>query len=220
MADPSSRKGAAYFDEATLDWLDATHVPHDPALQRAFDAPAAHGMPQIQVGRSEGKLVQLLLRLVGAKRVVEVGTLAGYSAIQIARALPDDGHVWSIEFDPKHAEVARASIASAGLAEKITVVVGSGVEMLPTLERHGPFCGVFIDADKGSYDAYGRWAARNVRPGGLLVGDNGLYFGKLLDPSDPAAAAMRRFHEEARAAFDTVHVPTPDGVLIGVRRPA
>jgi len=97
------------------------------------------------------------------------------------------------------------------------VHVGRGVDVLPTLESQGPFDAVFIDADKESYDQYGRWAANNLRRGGLLLGDNAFFFGRLLEDS-PGANAMRRFHEEARAHFDTVNIPTPDGLLLGVRR--
>jgi predicted O-methyltransferase YrrM len=122
-----------------------------------------------------------------------------------------------VEFDPKHARVARENIAAARLADKITVHEGSGLHVLPRLVRFGPFDAVFIDADKGNYDGYGRWAAENTRPGGLLVGDNAFFFGRLLEDS-PEAAAMRRFHEEAREHFDTVCLPTPDGMLLGVRR--
>ena len=96
--------------------------------------------------------------------------------------------------------------------------VGPALEILPSLGPDAPFDAVFIDADKGNYDGYGRWAARHLRRGGLLLGDNAFYFGKLLDRGDPAAAAMRRFHEEAKDAFDTVCVPTPDGLLLGIRR--
>lgn len=217
MADVDSRAGLRYATRELLDWVAAVHAPHDPALARAFDAPSAHGMPAIQLGPSEGKALELLLRLAGARKVVEVGTLAGYSAIRVARALPADGHVHTVEFDPKHARVARENVAAAGLADKITVHEGSGLDVLPRLVRFGPFDAVFIDADKGNYDGYGRWAAENTRPGGLLVGDNAFFFGRLLEDS-PEAAAMRRFHEEARAPFDTVCIPTPDGILLGVRR--
>jgi predicted O-methyltransferase YrrM len=217
MADNDSRAGLVYFTRQLLDWTTAMHVTHDAALQHAFDAPANAGMPAIQLAPSEAKLTELLLRLAGAKKVVEVGTLAGYSALRLARALPPDGHVHTIEYDPKHAEVARAVIARAGEASRITVHVGKGVDVLPTLEKHGPFCGVFIDADKESYDQYGRWAARHVRPGGLLLGDNVFLFGNLLDET-PRAAAMRRFHEEAKSHFDTVCIPTPDGLLLGIHK--
>lgn len=217
MADRDSRSGEAYFDSAILDWTARVHAGHDAALARAFDAPERHGMPAIQLGPSEARLVELLLRLAGARKAVEIGTLAGYSAIRIARALAADGHLWSVEYDTKHAAVARENLAEAGLATRVTVVEGAALEVLPFLEAHGPFDAVFVDADKASYDAYGRWAARNLRSGGLLLGDNAFLFGRLLEKSDEAAA-MRRFHEEAARAFDTVCVPTPDGLLVGVRR--
>jgi caffeoyl-CoA O-methyltransferase len=173
-------------------------------------------MPAIQVGPSEGKTLELLLKLAGAKKVVEVGTLAGYSAIRLARALPEDGHLFTIEYEPAHAAVARESIATAGLAGKVTILEGPALAVLSSLEEGGPFDAVFVDADKRNYDLYGRWAAKNLRRGGLLLGDNAYLFGRLLEDSDEAAA-MRRFHEEAREHFDTVVVPTPDGLLVGVK---
>lgn len=217
MADNDSRAGLIYFTRALLDWTTQTHAAHDAALQYAFDAPAKHGMPAIQLAPSEAKLTELLLKLAGAKKVVELGTLAGYSALRLARALPADGEVHTIEFDPRHAEVARDVIAHAGESKRITVHVGAGLDVLPTLEAKGPFCGIFIDADKENYDAYGRWAAKHLRPGGVLIGDNVFLFSQLLDDS-PRAAAMRRFHEEARTHFDTVCIPTPDGLLLGLKR--
>ena len=217
MADNDSRAGLVYFTRALLDWTTQVHAPHDAALQQAFDAPGEHGMPAIQLGPSEARLTELLLRLAGARKVVEVGTLAGYSALRLARALPKDGHVDTIEFDERHAEVARMVIAKAGERERITVHVGRGVDVLPTLEAKGPFCGIFIDADKESYDLYGRWAAKHLRPGGVLIGDNVFLFSQLLEDS-PRAAAMRRFHEEAKLHFDTVCIPTPDGMLLGIKR--
>jgi caffeoyl-CoA O-methyltransferase len=217
MADIDSRSGTAYYDREILSWVDGVHHPHDSALAYAFAAPERSGMPAIQVGRGEGVLIAMLLRLAGAKKVVEVGTLAGYSTIHLARAAGESGHVWSVEYDAKHAAVARESLRNAGVGDRVTVVEGAGVDVLPTLSSEGPFDAVFIDADKVSYDAYGRWAAANLRPGGLLIGDNVFLFGRLLGDQDDARA-MRRFHEEARAHFDTVCVPTPDGMLVGVRR--
>ena len=217
MADVDSRSGLSYATRDILDWLAGVHAPHDAALARAFDAPEKNDMPSIQLGPSEGKLLELLLRLAGAKSVVEVGTLAGYSAIRAARAIPEGGHVHTVEFDAKHARVARENVAAAGLADRITVHEGPALEVLPGLVRHGPYDAVFIDADKARYDVYGRWAAQNTRKGGLLLGDNAFLFGRLLEDS-PEAAAMRRFHEEARTAYDTVCVPTPDGMLLGLRR--
>ncbi|MCS6901479.1 MAG: O-methyltransferase [Myxococcales bacterium] len=217
MADVDSRTGTSYLTRPILDYLAATHVPHDEGLARAFTAPCREGLPAIQVGPLEGKLLALLLRLAGAKKVVEVGTLAGYSALHLARALPPDGHLWTIEVDENHARVARENLAAAGMSHRVTVVQGVGLEVLPTLEPHGPFDAVFIDADKVNYDRYGRWAACNLRPGGLLLGDNAVYFGRLL-AEEEAAPAMRRFHEEAAVQFDTVCIPTPDGLLLGIKR--
>lgn len=215
MADSTSRAGVRYASEAIVAYVDRIHAGHDGALAKAFAVPEF--MPAIQVGPSEGKLLGLLLRLSGARKVVEVGTLAGYSAIHMARALPPDGHVWSIEFEPAHAEVARANIASAGLAGVVSVVIGAGRDALPTLETHGPFDAVFIDADKQNYDFYGRWALANLRPGGLVLGDNAYLFGDLLEGSE-RGAAMRSFHELVAASCDSVCVPTPDGLVVGIKR--
>jgi predicted O-methyltransferase YrrM len=209
--------GTRYSTPELLEWLTNTHTPHDAGLQRAYDAPHAQGLPAIQVAPAEGKLLELLMRLVGARKVVEVGTLAGYSTLRLSRGLAPGGRVWTVELDPRHAQVARANLEAAGVADRVQVCIGAAVDVLPTLDASGPFDAVFIDADKERYDAYGRWAARHLRPGGLLIGDNAYYFGRLLEPS-PAAAAMRRFHEEAREAFDTVCVPTPDGLLVGIKR--
>ncbi len=217
MADNDSRKGMAYFDSDILAWVDGLHHAHDSALAYAFGAPEREGMPAIQVGRGEGVLLGMLLRLARAKEVVEVGTLAAYSTIHLARAVGPTGHVWSVEYDAKHAGVARDVLTQAGLASRVTVKEGAGVDVLPTLESEGPFDAVFIDADKVNYDKYGEWALKNLRPGALLIGDNVFLFGRLLgDGAD--AVAMRRFHEHARAHFDTVCVPTPDGLLVGVKR--
>jgi caffeoyl-CoA O-methyltransferase len=184
-------------------------------LARAFATPAF--MPAIQVGPSEGRLLYLLMKLARAEKVVEVGTLAGYSAIQIARALPASGHVWSIEYEPKHAVVARENLEAAGVGTRVTVEVGAGRDVLPRLERHGPFDAVFIDADKGNYDHYGRWAIAHLRTGGLVLGDNAYLFGKLTDDSDQGRA-MRAFHELVAAACDSVCIPTPDGLVLGIKR--
>lgn len=217
MADPDSRAGVRYVDPALLAYVERVHAGHDPALAQAFSAPEKQGMPQIQVSPSEGKLLELLVRMIGARKAVEVGTLAGYSAIHIARGLPDDGQLFTIEFDPKHAAVARANIEAAGLSRRIQVCEGAGVEVLPTLERYSPFDAMFLDADKQGYPDYAAWGARNLRKGGLLLADNSYYFGQLLG-DEPPARAMRRFHEQLPAAFDSVCVPTPDGLVLGIRR--
>lgn len=218
MADNDSRSGRLYLDRSLLDYTNRVHAGHDDGLAGAFDAPGREGIPAIQLGASEGKLIELLMRMIGARKVVEIGTLAGYSAIRLGRGLAEGGRVWTIEYDPRHAEIARANIAAAGLSDRIEVRVGAGLDVLPKLEAEGPFDAVFVDADKQNYDSYGAWAAANLRPGGLLLGDNAFLFGKLLEDDHPSAGAMRRFHEEATTAFDSVCVPTPDGLLLGIKR--
>lgn len=217
MADPDSRKGTTYHAPEILDWVARLHAPHDAALQRAFETPARLGFPPIHVSPSEGKLLGLLLGMIHAERIVEVGTLAGYSAVWLARALPPGGRLWTVEADPGHAAAARENLEEAGLSNNVGILEGKAQEVLPTLERLGPFDAVFLDADKGNYPLYGAWAAKNLRPGGLLLADNAFYFGRLLD-DDSESAAVRRFHEEAREAFETVVAPTPDGLLIGIRK--
>ena len=215
MADSATRAGGRYSDPPLLDYVNRVHAPHDPGLARAFEVP--DGIPAIQVSPSDGKLIHLLLRLVGAAKVVEVGTLIGYSAIHMARALGPGGRLWSIEFEPRHAEIARANLAAAGVADRVTLLVGAGRDVLPTLEASAPFDAVFIDADKVNYDHYGRWALDHLRPGGLVLGDNAYLFGELLDDSD-RGRAMRGFHELVAARGDSVCIPTPDGLVLGIIR--
>ena len=216
MADPGSRAGERYATPQILDYAARTHHPDDAGLSRAFDAPARHGMPEIQLGPAEGRFLEILLRLTHATKVVEIGTLAGYSALWMARALPPRGHLWTIESDPGHAEVAAEVVGEAGFGDRVTIIRDKASEVLPKLSDSGPFCAVFLDADKGSYDLYGRWATDNLRPGGLLIGDNAYLFGRLLDDTDEAKA-MRRFHEEMSSNYRSVCLPTPDGLAVGVR---
>lgn len=216
MADNTSRAGQTYANSEILAYAAQVHHPHDAGLQLAQDAPDKHGMPAIQLAPAEGRLLEVLLRMVGAERVVEIGTLAGYSALWMARALPADGRLWTLESDAKHAAVARATIKAAGYEDRVHVLEGDGLERLSEIVDQGPFCAVFIDADKERYDLYGRWATANIRPGGLLIGDNAYLFGDLLDDSS-TAAAMRRFHEQMARDFVSVCVPTPDGLAIGLK---
>ncbi len=216
MADSDSRAGIRYATPEIVAFCDGVHVAADTPSRGAFSSPERENMPAIMVGLSEGRLLGLLARLSGAQRIVEVGTLAGFSAIELAGGIRDDGHLWTIEHDPRHAAVARKNIAAAGLSDRITVVDGDGVAELAGLEAHGPFDLVFVDADKARYDQYGRWARRHLRPGGLLLMDNAYLFGRLMDDGD-APAAMRRAHEEAAAHLDSVCIPTPDGLILAIQ---
>jgi caffeoyl-CoA O-methyltransferase len=215
MADDDSRAGHRYSTKPILDFTNRVHVPHDAGLSRAFATP--EGVPAIMVSPSDGRLLAVLLRLVGAKKVVEVGTLIGYSALQMLRAMPPDGHLWTIEYEPRHAQLARENLAAAGYGpDRVTVLQGEGLKVLPTLVEHGPFDAVFIDADKVSYEGYGRWAIENLRRGGLVLGDNAYLFGELMDDSD-RGRAMRAFHELVARTCDSVCVATPDGLVVGVK---
>lgn len=216
MADHDSRSGARYATPDIMAYVDGTHAPHDSGLARAFNSPQEHGMPAIQVGISEGKLLALLTRLAGLRKVVEVGTLAGYSALRIARTLPSNGRLWTLELEAKHARVAEENLALAGVSERVTVLVGPALVSLAAIEAEGPFDAVFLDADKEGYIDYARWAHANLRPGGLILGDNAYYFGSLLKDT-PQAARVREFHEFVAQHFDSVCIPTPDGLVLGIK---
>ena len=217
MADSSSRAGAGYATPTILEYLERPHTPRDAALDFAFNAPATFEIPAIQVGPHEGAFLGWLLALAGAKQVVEVGTLVGYSGIHIARSLPAGGRLTTCELEPKHAEVARSAFERAGVADRVRILVGKASDSLARILDEGPFDAVFLDADKVGYLEYARWAAAALRPGGLLIADNVFYFGRLCDDSSEAAS-VRAFHEFAAREWHTAIVPTPDGLLVGRKR--
>jgi caffeoyl-CoA O-methyltransferase len=218
MADPNSRTGVKYSTPEIQAFADRTHAAHDASLERAFRAPDQHGMPAIQLGASESRLLSLLMQLIAARKVVEIGTLAGYSALRLARGLAPGGKVWTFEIEPSYAQIARDNIAAAGLSDVVEVRVAPALQGLSEIEAEGPFDAVFIDADKAGYPEYARWAKKHLRRGGLLIGDNAYYFGQLLDPSAPEAARMREFHAYVSEHFDSVCIPTPDGMVLAVAR--
>jgi predicted O-methyltransferase YrrM len=174
-------------------------IPSDPALDEALRASAEAGLPAIQVSAAQGKLLHLLARIQGARTILEIGTLGGYSTIWLARALPADGRLITLEAEPKHAEVARANIARAGLADLVEVRAGRALDILPQLARDqpGPFDLIFIDADKPNTPDYFRWALKLARIGSVIIVDNVVRKGALADArsTDPSVVAMRRFHE-------------------------
>ncbi|HZO06663.1 MAG TPA: O-methyltransferase [Solirubrobacterales bacterium] len=171
----------------------------DEALSAALADATAAGLPEIAVTPPQGRLLTLLARSVGARTILEFGTLGGYSTIHLARALPDDGRLISLEAKPEFAEVARASIERAGLGDKVEIRVGPALESLPALDEEGvgPFDFTFIDADKVNTPHYFAWALENSRPGSLILADNVVRGGTLADAEDPdpATKAQRSFHE-------------------------
>jgi predicted O-methyltransferase YrrM len=187
-------------------------APHDEALDAALRASGEAGLPAIQVSPPQGKLLQVLALALRARRVLELGTLGGYSTIWLGRALPADGRLITLESSPEHAEVARESIARAGLAEIVELRVEAALDTLALLEAEGegPFDLVFIDADKVNTPRYFAWALGHVRGGGLIIADNVVRGGALADADseDPAIQAQRRFHEmlatEPRVSATTI----------------
>ncbi len=164
-------------------YLSNLFAPPDAALESTLAGSTAAGLPEIQVSPTQGKFLHILARLQKARTILEVGTLGGYSAIWLARALPSGGRLVTLEFDLKHAEVARANIAAAGLADRVDVRLGRALDTLPKIaaEGLGPFDLVFIDADKPSNPDYFTWALKLTRPGSLILVDNVVRDGAVLD---------------------------------------
>ena len=212
-------------------WTEVDHyyagllAPADPALEAALEASREAGLPPINVAPNQGKLLQLLARLQGARAILEIGTLGGYSTIWLARALPAGGRLVSLEVEAKHAEVARANLARAGLADRAEVRLGPALDSLAGLvaEGAGPFDLVFIDADKETIPEYFAWALKLTRVGSLVIVDNVVRGGAIADPNsrDPSIVGLRRFNEivaaEPRvtaAAIQTVGAKGYDGLAI------
>jgi predicted O-methyltransferase YrrM len=206
-------------------YLTAHLVPPDAALDAALATSAAAGLPEIAVSPNHGKLLHLLAKVQGARKILEIGTLGGYSTIWLARALAPGGHLITLENDPRHADVARANLGNAGLGRIVQVRVGAALDTLPQLvaEGRGPFDLIFIDADKVNTPSYFRWALTLSRPGGLIVVDNVVRDGAVADASstDQAVQGMRQFFELVRSeprveatAVQTVGIKGYDGLAL------
>jgi predicted O-methyltransferase YrrM len=207
-------------------FLDSTVVGDDPALAAATAASNAAGLPPIAVSVQQGKFLSVLAGAIGARRILEIGTLGGFSTIWLARGAGPQGRVVTLEYEPRHAEVARANLELAGVADRVEVIVGAALDTLPTLTG-GPFDLVFIDADKENYAAYLEWAVRLARPGSVLVLDNVIREGRILqpEPDDARVRATRRtlqlMGEHPRldtAAIQTVGAKGWDGFALALVR--
>jgi predicted O-methyltransferase YrrM len=199
----------------------------DSALDAALEASEAAGLPQIAVTPAQGKHLHLLARLQGARRILEIGTLGGYSTIWLARALPEDGRLITIESEPRHAEIARANISRAGVAGVVDLRIGRGLEILPQIAAEGsaPFDLTFIDADKKSIPEYFQSALKLSRPGSLIIVDNIVRDGRVIDSRshDPDIQGIRRFNQLAAreprvcvTAIQTVGAKGHDGFAIAL----
>ena len=208
-------------------YLTDLFVQPDPALEAALQASAAAGLPPIQVSPNQGKLLFLLAQVQAARNILEIGTLGGYSTVWLARALPGNGRLITLELDEKFAAVARANIARAGLADVVELRLGRALETLPQLaaEGRGPFDLIFIDADKATYPDYFKWALKLSRRGSLIIADNIVRKGAVADAasSDPNVQGVRRFNELLAAeprvsatAIQTVGSKGYDGFAIAL----
>lgn len=193
----------------------------DAFLDELKHAAEAAGIPKIWVSPEQASFMRILLQLIGARRVLEVGTLAGYSAITMARALPQDGEVVSLEISDEYAKFAADQIARSDVAGRVRIIVGDARSTIADLQD-APFDAAFLDADKSGYPIYLEHAHRLLRPGGLLMVDNAFAFGQLLvaDPQDPEVPAVRAFNDQlaADARFESVIVPVGDGLWVGRKR--
>ena len=209
------------IDERHVRYITEHTLPEDDFLRDLKREAAAAGIPSIWIAPAQASFIQILLRLGRVREVVELGTLAGYSAIAMARALPADGKVRTIELEAKHADFAEAWIARSDVAGRIEVLRGSGLDVLPRLASDSADA-AFLDADKRSYPLYLKESLRIVRPGGLIMADNAFAFGHLLDaqPTDREVGAMRAFND-VMAKESRIHgviVPIGDGLWVGVKR--
>jgi predicted O-methyltransferase YrrM len=195
---------------------------HDDALLNALREEADRaGLPPISITPRAGRVLQVLLRAIGARRVLEIGTLGGYSAIWMARAMGDDGEILTLEIDSAHAEFARRYLDRAGLADRVTVRVGRALDLLPALDGE-QFDAVFIDADKEPMPTYLDWALRLTRKGGMIFADNALWAGRVADPevNDTATAAVREFNRRLSTdpRIEATVLPVGDGLAVAVVR--
>jgi len=208
-------------DPRLASYLAGVYQPEDEVLREIRERSARAGLPDIQVAGLDARHLEVLARLSGARRAVEIGTLGGYSGVSILRGLPPEGRLDTCEIDPAHARVAEESFRRAGFAERARIHLGPALEGLRKLEPEGPFDLVFIDADKESYPQYLDWAARNLRRGGVVIADNVFLFGHLADQGQASESlvAMRAFHQRLAAGgeFRATVVPTGEGLTVAVR---
>jgi caffeoyl-CoA O-methyltransferase len=230
MANPQNELERLQADVAQRALIDrelvARFAPEDAELRTANDRAQAAGLPPIQISPLQGKLLQVLAAAAGARKILEIGALAGYSGAWLARALPADGKLITLEVSAKHAEVVRETFAAAGVADRAEVRVGPALETLPTLASEAPFDLVFIDADKGNYPAYLDWAVKLSRPGTIIVADNVIRGGRVFQspPPDENAAGGAAYNAKLLANPRLLSVAFPmddegmDGFAISVVR--
>ncbi len=202
------------------EYVDKLYVSEDDTLKWIQAEADRNELPTISVRPFEGRLLQMLIYISGAKTVVEIGALAGYSGTWIARALPPDGKLYTLEKSSKHAAVSRASFQKAGVSDKVELLEGDAHDSLKKLAARGPFDVVFIDADKESYPAYLAWAVENLRKGGLVAAHNAFRSGRVLDPKEEPDRMMDVFNQALakETRLESFILAIGDGLAVGVKK--
>ncbi len=210
------------YDDALEAYLRENFAIEDDVLTAIRENIAARGLPHISINPEDGRFLEFIVAASGARLVLEIGTLGGYSGTWIARGMPDDGRLITIELSPEYASVAEHNFRLAGFVERVDIRVGDAHQLLPKLSTEGPFDFIFIDAEKEGYPAYLEWALENLQPGGIVAGHNAFGHGDVVDAADTSeqTEALRAFNR--RLAEDPQMVslifPAGDGMAVAVRR--
>lgn len=210
-------KQESHYKPSVVELVRRLYGSEDEVLVAARRRAQKAGMPLIEVAPEDGAILAALVAAISPRRLVEIGTLFGYSAIRMARSLPPDAKVVSVESEARHAEVAALNVEAAGMGDRVEILVGEAAEVLTSVE--GPVDLVFIDADKTGYPEYLEWARGALRPGGVVLGDNAFLGGGVVEPTNRSAEAMRRFLERLAndPAWTAAMIPTLEGLAMGVR---
>lgn len=206
-------------------YIQSLYAEEDTGLKAIRDRLVDAGRWGINIGAAEGRFMQLLIGMIGARNAVEIGTLFGYSGVWIARALPVDGHLYTVERDHDCVRMARKAFEECGVNDRVSILEGEAADKLTELEAKGPFDLVFIDANKSAYVEYLEWASRMVRPGGLIVADNTLLGGNIVEDEKPNSCSMRQWSEMRKfnemiadkSKYVSVIVPTREGLTVAMK---
>jgi caffeoyl-CoA O-methyltransferase len=213
---PPTERELTPLDQYVIDLF----APEDEALRWIQSEADRNQLPRISLQAYEGRTLQLFIKAISARKVLEIGALAGYSGVWIARALPANGKLITLEKSSKHAQIARASYKHAGVSDKITLIEGAALDLLPTLKAEVPFDLVFVDADRANYVNYFHWIADALRPGGILVVHNAFANGRILSPQSDDDRGMVAFQKELAhdQRFDSIILGVRDGMVVAVKK--
>lgn len=217
---------SAELNARTTDLLLSQFQPEDEVLKKVRENHLEYGLPEIYVGQMDARHLEVFTRMCGAKKIVEIGTLGGYSGVCLARALPEDGKLYTFDLQEKHVQAAEKAFQLAGVQNKVKQFQGAALRILPEIEKEGPFDLVFVDADKHNYINYGKWAEKHLRPGGVLLADNTLGFGLLTatEFTDKDEKEMVDGIREYNAwisknrSFKSTFLPTGEGMILSVKQ--